>query len=263
MTSFVLALALLPSVAWAQESVRPTTSALSKEYLQRWTPGGDTNAKDLPYPHVTAPYQSENDEDWIDDRWQLTQKGPFLSHSILLPGHDVGAKLVCVAAGPGKYLLYDLAAGSFVAGVTKAKLQTDPARFGLLKQPQLLGDVAFFAPADKVWRRGKRDSILAAGECDYQGLHLRDDRVLLVSRIAGVDVLESPLASDDEQTLTRELEIAPHDVSLWQAIAADVSELAVANDAGSATWIDRSGSPRRVVLDAATSGVELESDGKA
>ena len=263
LSSFALALALLQSGAVAQESVRPAPSELSKEYLQRWTPGGDTNAKDLPYPHVTAPYQSENDEDWIDDRWQLTQKGPFLSHSILLPDHIVGPKLTCVAAGAGKYLLYDLAAGSFVAGVTKGKLQTDPARFGLLKQPQLLGDVAFFAPADKVWRRGKRDSILAAGECDYQGLHLHDERVLVVSRIAGVEVLESPLASEDEQTITRELEIAPHDAPLWQTIAADVSELEVAHDTRSATWVDRTGSPRRIVLDTASSGVELESDGMA
>jgi hypothetical protein len=75
--------------------------------------------------------------------------------------------------------------------------------------------------------------------------------------------LESPLARDDEQTLTRELEIAPHEAPMWQTIAADVSELAVGSDARSAWWIDRRGSPRRVVLDAATSGVELESGGSA
>jgi sugar phosphate isomerase/epimerase len=262
-TSLTLLISLFATAAVAEESTRPDAGELSKEYLQRWTPGGDTNAEDLPYPHVTAPYQKENDADWVDDRWQLTEKGPFLCHSFLVRDHAVGAKLTCVAAGPGKYLLYDLEAGSFVAGVTSGKLQTDPARFGLLKQPQLLGEVAFFVPAGKVWRRGKVDSSVAAGERDYQGLHVQGDRVLVVSRIAGVEVLESPLATDDGQTLTREVEVSAHDAHLWQTIAADVSELAVDDGAHSASWVDRRGMPRRVRLEAATSGIELTPDGSA
>jgi Xylose isomerase-like TIM barrel len=258
-TMLAALLLLSARIGFAEEPPQPAATTLSEEYLQRWTPGGDTNAADLPYPHVTAPYQSENDTHWVDDRWQQTLKGPFVSHSILLPDHAVGPKLTAVAAGTGKYLLYDLASGSFVAGVTKGELRTDPARFGLLKRPQLLGDVAFFVPADKVWRRGSRDAVLAAAECDYQGLHLQYDRVLLVSRISGTEVLEAPLASDEEPTLTREVEMAAHDTPLWQTIAAGGSELAIDAAGRSAAWTDKRGRRHRATLDAATAGIELES----
>ena len=130
------------ALAGAEEAKPPAPAAplseLIEEILQRWTPGGDTNVADLPYPHLTAPYQSENDDHWRDDRWQRTDKGPFLSHSILLPEHEVGPKLIAIAARAGKFLLYDLEAGSFVAGVTSGELRTDPARFGLLNRPLLV-----------------------------------------------------------------------------------------------------------------------------
>jgi hypothetical protein len=103
---------LFAAIANGEEPTPKTTPpTLSDEYLERWTPGGDTNSPDLPYPHNVAPYQSHKDPDWRDGRWQLTQKGPFLSHSILLGDQAVGAKLTAVEAGPGKFLLYDLAAG--------------------------------------------------------------------------------------------------------------------------------------------------------
>ncbi len=255
-----LSLSLLANCGLAEEPAAETET-LSEEYLRRWTPGGDTNAADLPYPHVTASYQSENDTDWIDDRWQRTQKGPFLSHSILLPDHVVGAKLIAVSAGPGDYFLYDLAAGSFVAGVTAGELRTDPARFGLLNRPKLLGNVEYFVPREKLWRRGTIDSTVPAAECDYQGLHLHGDRVLLVTRISGTEVLESPLPGETAQTLTREIEVAAHDAPLWLTIAAECSQLAVDADGRSATWSDEHGSRRHLLLDAAAPNVLLKSDG--
>src|SRR5262245_58632640 len=109
-TMIAVATLYCAQAAVGEESLPPTTPAtLSDEYLERWTPGGDTNAPDLSYPHNTAAYQSHKDPDWRDERWQLTQKGPFLSHSILLGDQVVGAKLTAVAAGQDKFLLYDLA----------------------------------------------------------------------------------------------------------------------------------------------------------
>ncbi|HEX2473677.1 MAG TPA: DUF6797 domain-containing protein, partial [Lacipirellulaceae bacterium] len=252
-------ISLAANFAFAEEPAAQT-GTLSEEYLQRWTPGGDTNAADLPYPQVTASYQSENDADWVDDRWQRTQKGPFLSHSILLPGHTVGSKLIAVSAGQKSFHLYDLAAGSFVAGVTSGELRTDPARFGLLNRPKLLGDVTFFVPRDKLWRRGTIHTNVSAEDCDYQGLHLHGDRVLLATRISGTEVLESPLPYDDAHTLTREIEVAAHDAPLWLMIAAECSQLVVGGDGRSATWTDLHGSRRQITLDAAAQVIALESD---
>ncbi len=252
-----IVVSLWAHMARAEERQTDAVTGLSEEYLERWTPGGDTNDEDLPYPHVTASYQSENDEDWVDDRWNKTDKGPFLSHSILLPDHAVGPKLIAANAGRGKHLLYDLAAGSFVAGVAGGELRTDPARFGLLKQPQLLGEVSFYVPADRLWRRKTPDALVAVAECDYQGLHLHGERVLLVSRIGGTEVLEAPLGND-EASLTREIEIAPRDAPLWLAIAAEARDIAVEADGRIAQWTDARGKRQRVVLDFATPQVGLD-----
>ena len=123
----MIAALFIAIVAFGEEPAPTTTpTTLSDEYLERWTPGGDTNSPDLPYRHNIAAYQSHKDPDWRNGRWQLTQKGPFLSHSILLGDRPVGAKLTAVAAGPNKFLLYDLIGGSFVTGVTSGELRIDP-----------------------------------------------------------------------------------------------------------------------------------------
>ena len=98
-TMIAVATLYCAQVAVGEESLPPTTPAtLSDEYLERWTPGGDTNSPDLPYPHNIAAYQSHKDPDWRDERWQLTEKGPFLSHSILL-GDQLGWRQVDCGCG--------------------------------------------------------------------------------------------------------------------------------------------------------------------
>jgi hypothetical protein len=234
----------------------PNATKLSKEYLQRWTPGGDTNAPDLPYPHNTAAYQSHKDPDWRDERWQLTQKGPFLSHSILLGDRSIGAKLTAVTAGPGKFLLYDMAAASFVAGVTAGELRIDPARFGLLNRPQLLGAHSFIVPSDKTWRRGDPAFSVPTADYDYQGLHLQHDRVLLVTQVDGIEISESPLPCDDDGILVREIDVAAHEKKLWLMIAAG-RQVKIDTTRRKATWLDDQGRPHWVNVAAASLGVEL------
>jgi sugar phosphate isomerase/epimerase len=261
-TLFTVGVLLATSIARADESLpAPSTDTkLTKEYLERWTPGGNTNEAGVPYPHVTASYQTEGDPDWVDGRWQLTDKGPFLSHSILLPGHTVGAKLIAVTVGKRNFFLYDLLAGSFVAGVTDGELRTDPARFGLLNRPQLLGDVAFFVPADIAWRRGQPTAIIPAEGRDYQGLHAKENRILFVNRIAGIEVLESALPVEQQGVLTREIELAPRDETYWLAIVGQVPDITLAEDRRSASWTDKRGTQRTITLDAATAGVELAAE---
>ena len=237
---------------------------LSEEYLERWTPGGDTNDRDLPYPHVTADFQAEGDDDWRDDRWQRTVKGPFLSHSILLPERQVGPKttavealiecaialvgkqrqvgpkVTAVEAGAGTFLLYDLEAGSFVAGATDAELRIDPARFGMLNRPLLAGELAFFVEGERIWRKGRATRRSNVRTIDYQALSLHDDRVLLATKIDGVDVLESPLPTEGDGVVVREIELGAHDAAMWMSVAAgDGIELLA--DGRRAAWRDRAG----------------------
>jgi sugar phosphate isomerase/epimerase len=257
------ALALLPSAARADEAkIEPSAPPLSEEYLEKWTPGGNRNDPGLPYPHVTAPFQGEDDDDWRDGRWQQTVKGPAVAHSTLLPDYEVGPKMTAVDAGGGTWLLYDLEAGSFVAAVTGGELRTDEARFGMLNRPLLVGDAAFFVPAERAWRKTLADAAIDRASIDHQGRHLHDDRVLLATTVDGVKVLESALPCDATGLVVREMEVAAHDAPLWLSVAT-ADEIEVLDDGRRATWRDRHGVGHVVELAAATAGVRLEREGTA
>lgn len=258
-----LAFAAMTSAARADEAkVEPSAPPLSKEYLEKWTPGGNRNDPGLPYPHVTATFQSEDDDDWIDNRWQQTIKGPAVAHSTLLPDYEVGPKQTAVDAGGGTWLLYDLEAGSFVAAVTEGELRTDEARFGMLNRPLLVGAVAFHVPAERIWRKTLADAAMDRASIDHQGRYLHGDRVLLATTVDGVEVLETALPCDGAGVAVREMEVGAHDAPLWLAVA--TAEEAQLDDAGRrATWRDRHGVERGVELAGATPGVRLEREGTA
>ena len=46
----------------------------------------------------------------MDGRWQETDKGPFVTHSTQLPGHEVGPKAMALFLGPDRSTaaLFDL-----------------------------------------------------------------------------------------------------------------------------------------------------------
>jgi hypothetical protein len=257
------AMVLLPSTMHAEEASGDSTSpSLSKEYLDKWTPGGNRNDPTLPYPHVTAPFQAEDDDDWRDGRWQHTQKGPAVAHSILLPEHEVGPKLTAVDAGGGTWLLYDIEAGSFVAAVTAGELRTDEARFGMLNRPVLAGAVAFHVPAERAWRRTLATAAIDRASIDHQGRYLHNDRVLLATTVAGAEVLETASLSDEANAVTREIEVASHDEPLWLSVA--TADDAKVHRAGRrATWRDKHGTAHALELAHATTGVRLEREGAA
>jgi hypothetical protein len=258
------ALALLPSASRGDEAKVDVESArrLIEEYLEKWTPGGDRNDPGLPYPHVTAAFQTEGDDDWRDGRWQQTEKGPAVAHSILLPDYEVGPKMTAVDAGDGTWLLYDLEAGSFVAAVTGGELRTDEARFGMLNRPLLVGDAAFYVPADRVWRKMLADAAIDRASIDYQGHYLHDDRVLMATTVDGVAVLESALPCDAAGVVVREMEIGAHDAAMWLSVAT-ADEIEVIDEEQRAMWRDRHGDAHVVELVGAMAGVKLEREGTA
>jgi hypothetical protein len=168
-----------------------------EDYLARWTPGGETNQRDLPYPHRVGEYEFKSDPDWVDDRWQRTDKGPFLTHTTQIPGYEVGVKTAVVFLGDDQNaaVLFDLERCAPTVGLTAAQLEIDPARFGLLRKPVLSGRMQFHLPPDKAWRRGGVDAVVGApldrNEVRYRGLHLQGPRVLFGSEVLGGTVLDT------------------------------------------------------------------------
>lgn len=253
----------ITAIATADEAdVAGEPKLLSKEILERWTPGGDTNDPDLPYPQITAPFQSEKDDSWIDDRWQRTVKGPFVSHSILLPDYEIGPKVTAIDAGVGTFLLYDLEAGSFVAAVTAGELRIDAARFGLLNRPYLSGNVIFHIPSVGIWHKRAIGNHIEKAAVDYQGLHLHDKRVLLETTIDGIEVSESALPCEEAGIVVREIELGPHDTAMWTSIATG-DGIELLDDGMQATWQDRKGNHHTVNVHGATTGIRLDQDGSS
>lgn len=239
------------------------SAASADEYLQRWTPGGDTNAFDLPYRHRISDYEREGESDWRDDRWQKTVKGPLLTHTFLMPNYELGVKSMAVQAGPGNYLLYDLSFCSFVAGTIDGELRIGPARFGLLNRPQLAGEVVFYVPAEEAWRCVTQQGLyqvispIGRSKIDYRGCYLQGDRVLQVSEIDGVEVLESAATTAESGSLTRELQVSPRDRELRLIIASANRRSGFEVGQRYVEWNDRMGNRRYALLDAASKGVRL------
>jgi hypothetical protein len=187
-----------------------------EEYLARWTPGGETNQRGLPYPHRVGEYEFESDEHWVDGRWQETDKGPFLTHTTQIPGYEVGVKTAVVFLGDDRQaaVLFDLERCAPTAGLTAARLETDPARFGLLRKPVLRGDMQFHFPPAKAWRHrlggdGVGGAPLDRGELRYRGLHLHGQRVLFTFDVLGGTMLDTSWIESHERVtaITRSIEI--------------------------------------------------------
>ena len=198
------------------------------EYLARWTPGGETNQAGLPYPHRYAAYEFETDDNWIDDRWQATQKGPFVTHSTQLPQHQVGPKTMTLFLGENQstVALFDLERCSVISGLTEATWKTDPMRFGLLRKPSLEGDLQFYVPPSKAWLHppasGEADpKPLDRSEIDYQGLQLHGQNVVLTSKLLGgkVDEVCAEIRRGEVVAIDRRIRIENLAEPVWLTLA--------------------------------------------
>ncbi len=194
-------------------------------YLARWTPGGETNQRGLPYPHRFAEYEFEKDEHWADGRWQQTDKGPFVAHSIVIPRRAVGPKGIAVFLDRTRTsaVLFDPERCAAVAGLVGARLTTSELRHGLLRKPSLDGALQFYVPPEKTWRKTGPDGLVPLGrdEVDYRGLHLHGDRVLLSYRVLGGQVLD--LSSEERRgevvAIARHLEVDGPSHKIWLTAA--------------------------------------------
>ena len=215
----VAAIGFGPWAALAQPAASDAENQ-NDDILERWTPGGDANALDLPYRHRYADYERESDDDWIDARWQQTDWGPFVVQSTEIDGQPLRPKNATLLLSRDKNVaaMFDLKQCGITALVAPAQFQINPRRFGLLHRPKLQGD-AWVAVSDaNLWMEVDSQGRLRgpAPAATYRGLRLHDWQVLLSYAIDQTDVAETVWLESDApvDTIMRQIEVGPSGQSL-------------------------------------------------
>ena len=77
---------------------------------------------------------SQGEKDWVDNRWQDTDMGPFLASNLRLGNDTVLAKGLTVKVGSNDAgaVVYDTATGALRAAWTPGFVRVGPTRFGLI-----------------------------------------------------------------------------------------------------------------------------------
>ncbi len=127
---------------------------------------------------------AQGEGDWVDNRWQQTDVGPFLASNLQLPSRTLAKGLtIQVGSNHEGAVAYDLGDCSWQAAWLGQFLSFDPGRFGLIGAPKPGGSLLPIAPAKPTWPGAK---------VEYVGLHRAESRVILESRVDGIHVFESP-----------------------------------------------------------------------
>jgi sugar phosphate isomerase/epimerase len=129
---------------------------------------------------------TQGENDWVDNRWQQTDVGPFLASNLRLPDGSIIAKALTIKVGEHDEgaVVYDTATGALRAAWTGGFLEFNPGRFGLIGAPKPAGQMAFTS----INERGQRTS----GIFRFTGLHQADRRVVLDYTVDGTHILEMP-----------------------------------------------------------------------
>ena len=166
----------------------------------------------------------QTDENWVDDRWQKTEVGQFLSACIEMPEKTYKGIAIKIGEQDEAAVCFDTELLRYSAGWTGGFLQLHPRRYGLIVSPKPKGTIQFKSSATPGWARNgrfddPREKHLGNLPRDwghYAGLYLSGKRVVLAYRVANVDVLDSPWLEEASDTMafTRTIEIAPRTTDL-------------------------------------------------
>ncbi len=117
------------------EAVRRLTTGLATRSVagnRSVSKPGSTRAPGEPAVSGREP-GSQGEKDWVDNRWQQTDVGPFLASTLHLPTGVVKRALtVKVGKGTDGAMAYDMETGAVRAAWTGGFLTFDPTRFGLI-----------------------------------------------------------------------------------------------------------------------------------
>lgn len=158
---------------------------------------------------------NEGENDWVDDRWNKMESGPFLSSSLQTPA---GLALKAIAIRVGDHgegaVCFDAGQLNLKAGWIGGFLQKSPKRFGIIEMPRIDGEIVFESADGPGW---------ADATTRYRGLYLRGSRVVLSYEVGNISVLDLPWIESraDLNIFTRTLELgstpATHRLTLVNA----------------------------------------------
>lgn len=153
------------------------------------------------------------EEDSVDGRWQATDKGPFLAATYSIPN---GAILKGLAIRVGEAgdagLCFDTGSLRFVGGWRGDFVQIDPARYGLIRHPQLGGSLIWQNEAAAGWN---------TKNFRYRGMYQNRERTVLNYEVENVPIRDAPWASTSEHgtVFLRDLEVDSHNQPLLHLLA--------------------------------------------
>lgn len=137
----------------------------------------------------------------IDDRWNRMDVGPLLAASVATPG-ELTLKGLSIKLGEPHLgtICFDTEHLVMRAGWWGKFLKFDPARYGLIRHPQIDGQVVFSQSGKTAWKDQPHR---------FQGTYLHGTRAVISYRISRSSVLESPWVEthDGTQSMTRTVEI--------------------------------------------------------
>jgi hypothetical protein len=173
--------------------------------------------------------EEQKEGDWLDNRWEKTDVGPFLCGAIATPGKPTYKGIAIKLGDQGQAgVCFDTDLLRLSAGWTGGFVKPDPARYGLIKPIAPVGDIVFVNAAVPGWAKEGRFvdprprpfGPLPQPWAKYRGLYLQGPRVTLHYDVNGVNVLESPWCETRGGALaiTRSLEIGPTSISLELAV---------------------------------------------
>jgi len=178
-------------------------------------PGGVQSAKEA---------TTQGESDWADDRWRLTEIGPFLTAAIQTPGKPTPnsvaiAKGIAIKVGPKQEgtVVFDADLLRYRAGWTGGFLEMSSQRYGLISALSPKGEMQFTSPAAPgcspdgafVDPRPSGFGPLPRSQARYKGLHLGQDRVAVEYTVGNLRVLDSPALEFHQRrpVFTRELRV--------------------------------------------------------
>jgi type 1 glutamine amidotransferase/glucose/arabinose dehydrogenase len=182
---------------------------------------------------------TQDEKDWVDNRWSRTDVGRFLASTLKVPNGTVTKALtIRVGDHDEASVCFDTANLSLRAGWTDGFLKFDAARFGLLNLPKIDGKVQFVAPEGPGW-------IGATGR--FNGFHVHGKRVVLEYKIGDTTVRDSPWfeSGNGIGTFVRSLLISPTSREMRLSLATvKGSGLSITNGPGFARALWNSGEKR-------------------
>lgn len=217
-------------------------------------------AQPLPFAERNSPESDpslQTEGDWVDNRWNRTDVGPFLASNLSVPGRQIIKGLsIRIGANYEGTVCFDTLQCAFYSGWSGGFLEFAPARFGLINPPRIKGKITFSIPSGIRWNSER---------IRYSGLRVHGERVVLEYALDSVRVLDAPWLEvrDGLHVFTRTIEIGPRPEDISFTIPQDGESVSIFSFPGMARAIVSKGGHNALAIAVLGEGIEISNDTKA